>query len=152
MNDEQNELLVTLNQTIFMDKNRPIAKDIDEYISGYDEDVQLLLQKMRAAIHKAAPDATEDIKYALPTFIFHGNLVHFGAFKNHIGFYPSASGVEAFKEELAMFETSRGAIQFPINKPIPFNLVTKIVKFRVHQSLEKAMMKSKSTNSKKSTK
>lgn len=97
---------------------------------------------MQTTIGKAVPNATEAIKYAMPTFVLNGNLVHFAAYQHHIGFYPAPSGIEAFKKELAAYKTSKGAIQFPLDKPLPLSLVTKIVKFRVKESQEKAQLKS----------
>src|SRR5918993_77987 len=108
---------------------------IDEYISGFPEDVQKLLHEMREIIHKAAPKAEEAIRYAMPTFTHFGNLVHFAGYKNHIGFYPAPSGIETFKNELSIYKTSKGAIQFPIDKPLPAALITKIVKFRLKESI-----------------
>jgi len=119
------------------------AKNIDAYIAGFPEDIQQKLEKMRAAIKKAAPKAGEAIKYAIPTFTLEGNLVHFAAFKNHIGFYPGAAGIEAFKKELAAYETSKGAIRFPLDKPLPLALVSQIVKYRVAITMEKAKTKKK---------
>jgi uncharacterized protein YdhG (YjbR/CyaY superfamily) len=119
------------------------AKDIDAYIAGFPKDIQQLLEKMRATIKKAAPKAEEAIKYAIPTFTLDGNLVHFAAFKNHIGFYPTAAGIEAFKKELAAYETSKGAIRFPLDKPLPLGLITQIVKFRVAITIGKAKAKKK---------
>lgn len=120
------------------------AKTIDEYIAMYPKDIQKLLNEMRATIRKAAPNAEEAMKYALPTFVLNGNLVHFGAFKNHIGFYPAPSGIDEFKKELAKYEGSKGAIRFPIDKPLPLTLVGKIVKFRVTKNMEKVKAKTKS--------
>lgn len=114
-----------------------MAADIDEYIAGFPKDIQKLLQEMRATIHKAAPAAEEAIKYAIPTFVLNGNLVHFAAFKNHIGFYPAPSGIEAFKKELAAYKGSKGAIQFPLDHPLPTSLISRIVKYRVAKNLEK---------------
>jgi uncharacterized protein YdhG (YjbR/CyaY superfamily) len=113
------------------------AKNIDEYIAAYPADVQHLLQIMRAAIHKAAPDAVEAMAYGIPTFKLNGNLVHFGGYKNHIGFYPAPMGIEAFKEETAQYETGKGTLQFPIDQPLPLDLITRIVKFRVEKNLAK---------------
>jgi uncharacterized protein YdhG (YjbR/CyaY superfamily) len=110
---------------------------IDEYIGDYPESVQRILEKLRQTIRKAAPEATETIAYGIPTFKFHGNLVHFGGFKNHIGFFPTPSAIEAFKKELSVYGGGKGTIQFPLEKPIPFDLITKIVKFRVKENLEK---------------
>ncbi|SRR5258708_4320569 len=107
---------------------------IDEYMSDYPENVQALLKKMRATIHKAAPQAQETISYGIPTFKLNGkNLVHFGGFKDHVSFFPTGAGVEAFQKELAAYETSKGTVKFPLDTPIPFDLIIKIVKFRVKQ-------------------
>jgi uncharacterized protein YdhG (YjbR/CyaY superfamily) len=116
---------------------------IDEYIAGFPPDVQEILQKIRATIRKAAPQAEEAIKYQMPTFVLHGNLVHFAAFKNHIGFYPVPTGIEAFKKELAAYEGGKGSVQFPLDQPIPHGLISKIVKFRVKENLAKAEAKGK---------
>jgi uncharacterized protein YdhG (YjbR/CyaY superfamily) len=111
---------------------------IDDYIRSFPENIQNILEKMRQTIRKAAPDVVEAISYQMPTFKLNGtNLVHFAAFKNHIGFYPTASGIEAFKKALANYKWSKGAVQFPIDKPVPFDLVEKIVKFRVTENLPK---------------
>jgi len=114
---------------------------IDDYISGFPKDVQKKLREMQVTIGKAAPKATEAIKYAMPTFVLYGNLVHFAGYQNHIGFYPAPSGIEVFKKELAAYKTSKGAIQFPLDKPLPLSLISKIVKFRVNESLEKVQIK-----------
>jgi uncharacterized protein YdhG (YjbR/CyaY superfamily) len=121
-------------------KSNPAAT-IDEYISGYPDNVQQLLQEMRTTIHYAAPEAEEAIKYGIPTFVFKGNLVHFGAFKNHIGFYPAPGGIAEFKEELSLYDGDKGTVRFPINKPLPLMLISKMVKFRVQKNLEKAKKK-----------
>ena len=110
---------------------------IDAYISSYDEVVQPILKELRRVIKQEAPDATEKISYQMPTFYLNGNLVHFAVQKNHIGFYPAPSGVAAFKEELTEYKTSKGAIQFPLTKPIPYELVRRIVRFRVEEAREK---------------
>ena len=110
---------------------------IDEYISLHPHKVQKLLQKVRSVIKKTAPEAQETIKYQIPTFILHGNLVHFGAFKNHFGFYPAPSGIAVFKQELSVYESGKGSIQFPIDQELPIELISKIVQFRVHENLEK---------------
>jgi uncharacterized protein YdhG (YjbR/CyaY superfamily) len=112
-------------------------KNIDDYIASFPKDVQAKLQKIRATIKKAAPKAEEAIKYQMPTFTLNGNLVHFAAYKNHIGFYPAPSGVEAFKKELAAYERGKGTLKFPLDEPIPFGLITKVVKYRVKKNLEK---------------
>ena len=107
------------------------SKSVDEYISSFPEPVQQILEKIRETIKELAPAAIEKIAYGIPTFWLNENLVHFAAFKSHIGFYPSPSGIEAFKDELSKFKTSKGAVQFPIDKPIPLSLIKKIVKYRV---------------------
>jgi uncharacterized protein YdhG (YjbR/CyaY superfamily) len=116
---------------------RKIPKDIDEYLERHSSEDQRLLRQMRAMIHKAAPEATEKISYGIPTFYLNGNLVHFAAFANHIGFYPTSSGIAAFKKQLGPFRSSKGAVQFPKDKRLPITLVTKIVKFRVKENLNK---------------
>jgi uncharacterized protein YdhG (YjbR/CyaY superfamily) len=117
---------------------------IDDYISEFPTEIQALLYQIRATIKEAAPDAHEAIKYAIPTFVYHGNLVHFAAFKNHIGFYPAPSGIEAFKKELSVYKNAKGSVQFPIDGPIPLDLISTIVKFRVKENL----VKSKASKSK----
>ncbi len=116
---------------------------IDEYIAGFPPDVQTILQKIRATIRKAAPRAEETIKYRMPTYTLNGNLVFFAAFRHHIGFYPIPSGVEAFKKELAPYKQAKGSVQFPLDKPIPYGLITKIVKFRVKENTRNAEVKGK---------
>lgn len=111
--------------------------NIDEYIKQYPKDVQKILQQIRETIHAVAPDALEKISYGIPTFTLKGNLVHFGAYKTHIGFYPGPLGIETFKKELSGYTTSKGTVQFPLDKPIPYDIITKIVEFRVKKSLEK---------------
>ncbi|TFG12600.1 MAG: hypothetical protein EU535_06050 [Promethearchaeota archaeon] len=120
-----------------MSKPKKQYKTIDEYIGTFPEKVQEILEKLRQTISKSAPNADETINYQIPTFKLNGNLVHFAAYKNHIGFYPTPSGIEAFKNELSSYEISKGSVKFPINKPIPFDLVTKIVEYRVKQNLDK---------------
>lgn len=119
------------------------AKDIDEFIAGYPEDVQMVLKKVRATIKKAAPNAEETINYGIPTFTLNGNLVHFSGFKNHIGFYPTPSGIKKFKKELSAYEGAKGSVKFPLDMPIPYDLITTIVKFRVQENLDKAKTKGK---------
>ena len=114
---------------------------MDEYIANYPPEVQEILQKLRSVIHAAAPDAQETISYAIPTFTLHGNLVHFAAFKNHISFFPTSSGVEKFAAELTGYKTSKGTIQFPLGQPIPYDLVTRIVLFRVEENRARAAVK-----------
>lgn len=116
---------------------RKMPKDIDEYIERHAIEDQRLLRQMRATIQNAAPEATEKISYGIPTFHMNGNLVHFAAFANHIGFYPTSSGITAFKKQLDRFRSSKGAVQFPKDNPLPLTLVTKIVKFRVKENLKK---------------
>jgi uncharacterized protein YdhG (YjbR/CyaY superfamily) len=120
---------------------RSPAKNIDDYIERFPKDIQKMLEEMRTTIQKAAPQAEEAIKYAMPTFVLNGNLVHFAAFKNHIGFYPAPQGIEEFKKELAKYNGSKGAVQFPLDKPLPLALVSKIVKFRVKKNLEQLRKK-----------
>ncbi len=126
-----------------MQANAPVAKNIDEYIERFPENVQTILQKLRATIKKAVPAAEEVISYQMPAFKFHGMLVYFAAYQNHIGFYPTSSPMIAFKKELAGYKTSKGAIQFPIEKAIPLTLVKDIVKFRIKENLEKESAKLK---------
>ncbi len=118
-------------------------KNIDEYIAGFPKDVQEILEKIRLTIRTAAPDAEETIKYQMPTFTLKGNLVYFAAFKDHIGFYPPVTGFEKIKKELSVYEGPKGSLKFPLDKPIPFDLITKIVKFRVKENLERAEAKGK---------
>jgi uncharacterized protein YdhG (YjbR/CyaY superfamily) len=117
------------------------VETIDQYIAEYPENIQKKLVQIRELISKHAPGAEEAISYGIPTFKLNGNLVHFAAFKNHLGFYPGAAGVEAFADVLDGYETSKGTIQFPIDKPIPVKLIRDIVKFRVRQNLEKKKKK-----------
>ena len=111
--------------------------EIDIYISGFPLEIQTLLKQIRETIRKTAPEASEAIKYGMPTFVLNGNLVHFAAFRNHIGFYPVPSGIEAFKEELSVYKQGKGSVQFPLNKPIPLDLIAKIVQFRVTENQKK---------------
>lgn len=110
------------------------ARDIDEYIAGFDADVRAILEQLRTSIRNAAPEATEAIKYRIPTFVQNGNLVHFAAFKHHVGFYPTSSGIERFKDELSPYKFAKGSVQFPLDKPVPLKLVEKIVRFRVSEA------------------
>ena len=126
------------------------VKKIDDYIAAFPKDTQTVLKKMRATIRKAAPKAEETINYQIPTFTLQGNLVHFAAFKNHIGFYPTPSGIEKFKEELSAYEGAKGSVKFPLDKPMPYALITKIVKFRVKENLERAKAKGKKKKTPKS--
>ena len=119
------------------------VQTINEYIAAFPTHVQEILQKLRATIRNAAPEAEEIISYQMPAFKYHGMLVYFAGHKNHIGFYPTPSGIEAFKKELSVYEGAKGSVQFPIDKPLPLGLVTKIVKFRVKENLEMAKLKKK---------
>ena len=114
-----------------MEENIKGISTIDEYIAQFPDDVQVLLQEIRKVIKEVVPEAQEKISYQIPTFYLNGNLVHFAAYKNHIGFYPTASGIEAFKDEISAYKNAKGSVQFPLNKPIPFNLIRRIVEFRV---------------------
>ena len=120
---------------------------IDEYIATFPQDIQVILEKLRSTIRKAAPNAEETINYQMPTFTLKGNLVHFAAFKKHIGFYPTPSGIEKFKKELSVYEGAKGSVQFPLDRPIPYDLISKIVKFRVGENLERAEAKGKKKKS-----
>jgi uncharacterized protein YdhG (YjbR/CyaY superfamily) len=116
-------------------------RTIDEYIADCKEPVQRLLNELRQAILQAAPDAQETISYQMPAFRLSGNLVYFAACKNHIGFYPTSSGIEAFRSELSAYKTSQGAVQFPLNQPLPLDLVRRMVKYRVEVNLQKLAAK-----------
>ena len=117
---------------------------IDEYINTFPEDVRAVLKQLRQTIKEAAPEAEETINYQIPTFTLHGNLVHFAAFKSHIGFYPTPSGMEAFKKELAPYKAAKGSVQFPIDQPLPLSLIRRIVEFRVKENLERKQKKKSS--------
>ncbi|MHB1357301.1 MAG: iron chaperone [Anaerolineae bacterium] len=122
---------------------------IDEYVATFPLEVQLLLQQIRATIKAAAPEATEKISYQMPTFFLHGNLIHFAAFKHHIGIYPAPSGIEAFADELSVYVGAKGSVRLPLDKPLPLELITRMVEFRVAENLQKA--KGKSGKSKSSS-
>ena len=126
-----------------MKTDQPTPQTIDEYIAGFPPEVQEILQKIRRTIHEAAPDAQETISYQLATFTLKGNLVHFGAFKKHIGFYPTPSGTEQFRDELAGYQSAKGSIRFPLDQPIPYDLISRMTKFRVAENLVKAQKKGK---------
>ena len=119
---------------------------IDIYIANSPKEIQDTLKKIRLTIKKSAPKAEETINYGIPTFTLEGNLVHFAGFKNHIGFYPTPSGIEKFKKELSIYEGAKGSVKFPLDKPIPYTLISKIVKFRVKENLERAEAKKKKTS------
>lgn len=114
---------------------------IDEYIARFPDDIQTRLQTLRATIHAAAPEAEERISYQMPAFAMNGILVYFAAQKNHIGFYPTSSGIAAFENELTGYESSKGAVRFPLDQPLPLDLITRIVQFRVAEDLAKAAAK-----------
>ena len=116
---------------------------MDDYIAGFPDDIQAILQRIRMTVREAAPGAEETIKYQMPTFTLKGNLVHFAAFKNHIGFYPTPTGIESFQKELSPYKGAKGSVRFPLDQPIPFDLIKKIVAFRVEENLEKAAAKGK---------
>lgn len=118
-------------------------QSIDEYIASFPDDVQIKLREMRALIRAAAPEATEKISYQMPTFDLHGNLVHFAAHRSHIGLYPAPTGIEAFKEAFAPYKTSKGAVQFPLDQPLPVDLITRVVQFRVGENRQKAAEKAR---------
>jgi uncharacterized protein YdhG (YjbR/CyaY superfamily) len=126
-----------------MESKKTGFRSIDEYIAAFPEEIQTILQEIRATIRAAAPDAEEKISYQMPTFFLKGNLVHFAAFKNHIGFYPTPSGVEAFRKEIARYQGAKGSIRFPLDEPMPLDLITRIVKMRVAENLKKAELKSR---------
>ena len=116
-------------------------RTIDEYIAGFSPEIQTILTQVRATIQAAAPQAEEKISYQMPTFTLHGNLVHFAAFKHHLGFYPTPTGTAKFQKELAAYKGAKGSVQFPLDQPIPYGLITRIVKFRVKENLAKAKAK-----------
>ena len=128
-------------------KGIKIARDTDEYISFHPENVRVQLEKLRQTIRKAAPKAEEVISYQMPAYKLQGMLVYFAAYKNHIGFYPTGSGIFAFKKELSIYECSKGTVRFPLDKPLPLGLIGKIVKFRVKENLEKKKKKGPNTRS-----
>jgi uncharacterized protein YdhG (YjbR/CyaY superfamily) len=118
-------------------------KNIDEYIAGFPLDIREILENIRSTIKKAAPDAEESISYQMPTFTLKGNLVHFAAFKNHIGFYPTPTGTEKFQKELSIYKGAKGSVRFPLDEPIPFALISKMVKFRAKENLDRSAAKGK---------
>jgi uncharacterized protein YdhG (YjbR/CyaY superfamily) len=122
---------------------RSTAESIDEYIAGFPQDVREILQQIRMTIREAAPGAQETINYGIPTFTLRGNLVHFAAFAKHIGFYPTPSGIEKFKDELSVYESAKGSVQFPLDQPMPYDLIGRIVRFRVEENLARADAKGK---------
>ncbi len=126
-----------------MDRTRGGFSTIDEYIAEFPEDIQLKLRELRAVIAAEAPQASEKISYAMPTFYLNGNLVHFAAYQRHIGFFPAPTGLAEFEQELAPYKHSKGAVQFPLDRPLPLDLVRKIVRYRVQENLRKAAEKRK---------
>lgn len=121
-----------------MKEKKTSAKTMDEFIANSPKEAQAALRKIRALVRKAAPGAEETINYGIPTFKLDGNLVHFAGFKSHIGFYPTPSGIEKFKKELSAYETAKGSVKFPLDQPIPYDLIERIVRFRMKENLEKA--------------
>ena len=112
------------------------AQTIDEYIASFPDDIQQLLQAMRQTIRQAAPQAQEAIKYAMPCYVLNGNLVYFAAFKNHIGFYATPTAHKAFAAELLAYKTGKGSVQFPLSKPLPLDLISRMVTFRVNHNAD----------------
>lgn len=134
-----------------MNESKDGFSTIDEYISGFPLEIQEILQNIRKIVRETAPEATEKISYQMPTFFLNGNLVHFAAFKKHIGFYPTPWGIEAFEKELSVYKGAKGSVQFPLDQPIPYELIRKIVEYRVEQSL-KPKKKAAARSSNKETK
>ena len=126
-----------------MERNKITSESIDEYISKFPNEVQEILKTLRKVIKEAASNAEEKISWQMPTFVLYGNLVHFAAYKKHIGFYPASSGIDAFKQELSEYKGAKGSVQFPIEKPLPYGLISKMVKFRVIENIKQAEGKSK---------
>ena len=126
-----------------MESNHAGYGSIDEYIATFPKGIQKILEEVRETIKASAPQADEKISYQMPTFFLKGNLVHFAAHKNHIGFYPTPSGIQAFERELSTYESAKGSVQFPLDQPMPLDLISRIVKFRVAENLEKADIKSR---------
>lgn len=124
-----------------MKNNQPTAKNIDEYIAHFSKDIQKQLQSIRELIAKNSPGATEKISYGIPTFALHGNLVHFAAYQDHLGFYPGSSAIIHFAKELKTYDTAKGTIRLPLDQAIPIKLLTKIIQFCVESNLEKQMNK-----------
>ena len=133
-----------------MPAEKSSAHMIDEYIAGFPQDVQKRLKKIRGTIRETVPEAEETINYGIPTFKLKGNLVHFAGYKNHVGFYPASSGITQFKDDLSSYPTAKGSVQFPHDRPIPYALITQIVRFRVQENLaaDERKRKKKNTRSK----
>jgi uncharacterized protein YdhG (YjbR/CyaY superfamily) len=124
-----------------MKQNMPEYSDIDSYIACFPNATQKILNEIRATIRKNAPEAKEKISYGIPTFTLNGNLVHFAGYKNHVGFYPGALGIQTFSEELSAYEGGKGSVRFPLDRPVPYDLIAEIVKFRVIRNSEKVKSK-----------
>ncbi|HWQ21353.1 MAG TPA: DUF1801 domain-containing protein [Clostridia bacterium] len=131
-----------------MDSGKSSLDGIDAYIAQFPDEVQERLRTLRKIIRQAAPEAVERISYRMPTFVLHGNLVHFAAFKNHIGLYPAPSGVDAFIAELSAYRSGKGSIQFPMDRPLPAELIGRIVRFRVAENVRRADAKPKTKGQK----
>lgn len=133
-----------------MDEQRAAFSSIDAYIASFPDHVQRQLQELRATIRAAAPEAEEVISYQMPTFRFHGNLVHFAAYTGHIGFYPAPSGIAAFQERLSRYKGAKGSVQFPLDQPLPHDLIAEIVRFRVAENRAAAERKAQQRRSARS--
>jgi uncharacterized protein YdhG (YjbR/CyaY superfamily) len=137
--DDRNRKIIrqVIKKAVTEIQMRPQFKTIDEYIKSYPENIRIILEKLRQTIHKAAPGAEEVISYRIPAFKLNGILVYFAAYKDHIGFYPTSSGINTFKSEITQYPVLKGTVQFPLDKPIPYGLVKKIVAYRVKENLGK---------------
>lgn len=124
-----------------MKNDSPTSNEIDAYIANFPKHVQDILRAIRALVREVAPDAQEKINYGIPTFTLNGNLVHYAGFKTHIGFYPTPSGIEKFKKELSKYEGAKGSVKFPLDQPIPYDLIRKITEFRVKEQQARAKKK-----------
>ena len=131
----------------YMDKSKRGIQSIDDYIMMFPTEVQKKLQSIRKLVKRLAPDAEERISYQIPTFYLHGNLVHFAGFKNHIGFYPTPRGISSFAKELSKYKQGKGSVQFPLNEPIPMDLIGRIVEFRLEVNRKKAIANAKKVSS-----
>jgi uncharacterized protein YdhG (YjbR/CyaY superfamily) len=123
--------------------DRTAPRNIDEYIADFPDEVQRVLNRVRKTIRKAAPEAEETISYRIPAFTLEGYLVYFAAWKNHIGFYPASAGITKFKKELSKYQVAKGSVRFPLDEPMPLDLIGRIVKFRARENLQRAAAKSK---------
>ena len=141
--------ILIIKNTWFGQKGHPMKsmigkyETIDQYIANFPKEMQAVLQEIRATIRKAAPEAVEKIGYGIPTFFLKGNLVHFAGFKTHYGFYPGSEAIVQFKNELQEYEQSKGTIRFPLDKPVPLDLIRRMTEVRVKENLEKAKLKGK---------